>query len=196
MTGISGIILAAGESRRMGQPKALLHWNGRTFLESVAMMLTNGGVDGLIAVLGDAPAAVIHEVEKIGARRVDNPEWNTGQFSSLKAAISSLAPETLAAVVALVDQPHVPAEVVSSLISEFEASRAPIVRPVWNGRGGHPLLFSREVFATIRSLPDSATAFDVVSAFRDRRRDVAAPDGSILDDIDTPEDFTRLTGEG
>jgi CTP:molybdopterin cytidylyltransferase MocA len=189
MTRVAGIVLAAGESRRMGRAKALLPWNGRTFLESVVTALQAGGADPILVVLG-------HDAETIraGARTgpagiVLNDDYRRGQFSSLQAGVATLPPGCAAALVALVDQPHASPELVRMLIEAFVASGAPIVRPAWRGRGGHPLLLSAETFAEIVHRPAEATTFDIVQKFRDRMIEVPAPDDSILVDFDTPEEL-------
>jgi CTP:molybdopterin cytidylyltransferase MocA len=193
---IAGLVLAAGESRRMGQPKALLAWKGRTFVDSVIAILKDGGVDSVLTVLGPAPEIIRAGARLEGTDILLNPDYSEGQFTSFRMAVAALGPDVRAAVVALVDQPHVPPDIVRALIAEFERTGAPIVRPVWHGRGGHPLLFSAETFGKVLTSPPGATAYDIVKNFRDRRRDVAASDESVLTDIDTPDDFTRLTTAG
>jgi CTP:molybdopterin cytidylyltransferase MocA len=177
----------------MGRPKALLPWKGRTFVDSVIAMLRDGGAETILTVLGPTPEVIRAGARLEGTGILLNPDYPRGQFSSFRVGVTALGPEVRAVVVALVDQPSVSPDVVRALISEFEATGAPIVRPVWGGRGGHPLLFSAETFAHVLAAPASATAYDIVKIFRDRRRDVAAPDASVITDVDTPDDFSRLT---
>ncbi len=176
----------------MGRPKALLLYRGQTFLDAVLDMLRAGGVDDLVVVLGSAAENIREGAVLAGARAVFNPDHAAGQFSSVRAGIAALDVQVEAAVIALVDQPQVPPAVVEALVGEFRSSGAPVVRPVWRGRGGHPILFSSETFARFLELPAASTSYQVVEEFRDRRRDIPAPDGSVVMDVDTPEEFTRL----
>ena len=189
---VPAILLAAGESRRMGRPKALLEYSGGlTFVDAAILSLRSSGADPVIVVLGSEPETIRAGARLEPARIVVNPLYRLGQLSSLKAGARALPPGAPAAIVALVDQPHVPSSVARDLIAEFRRSAAPIVRPVWNGRGGHPFLLSAETFPLLLRLPDTATPFEVVNNFHDRRRDVPSPDGSILEDFDTPEEYRR-----
>jgi CTP:molybdopterin cytidylyltransferase MocA len=188
----------------MGFPKALLEHRGRTFLETIVTNMRTAGLTEIVVVLGHDPDRIRSGARLDDAAVVENPHHPEGQFSSLQRGVAEaldISPRLpggtcRGVVVALVDQPHVPAGVISDLLKEFERSAASVVRPVWNGRGGHPLLLSSETFEAILSLPRTATTWDVVRGFLDRRRDVPSPDDSVVTDIDTPEDFSRLTRNG
>jgi molybdenum cofactor cytidylyltransferase len=200
---VAGIVLAAGQSRRMGRPKALLPFRGATFLDLAIALLKDAGADPVIVVVGHEPDAIRpSSPERVFI--VHNPYHLDGQFSSLQRGIEFVVSEQFresfgeprAVLVALVDQPHVPARTGRALVQEFQATGAPIVRPVWQGRGGHPLLLSAETFPALLELPRTGTTYDLVKLFFPRRRDVASPDDSIVTDVDTPEDYSRLTENG
>jgi molybdenum cofactor cytidylyltransferase len=183
----------------MGRAKALLPYRGRTFIETVVGLLRPSVLDDIVVVLGHEPQVVLAGAALTDVRIVVNSHYSEGQFSSLQCGMDFLLSDPSrkpggrrAVIVALVDQPHVPAEIPRRLVSAFEESGAPIVRPVWEGRGGHPLLLSAETFPLLRSLPRSATLYQVVKPFLTRRVDVPAPDASVVTDVDTPEDFSRL----
>ncbi len=194
---ISGIVLAAGESRRMGSPKALLDYQGRTFIENICNAFVTAGVDELIVVLG----AHEHE-EKIRAAVPDhrvlrvtlNPRHRLGQLSSLMVGIHALSSESEAAVVNLVDHPLVKAETIQALMSSFRADPLTIIIASYQGRRGHPVLFSSLVYGEILAAPLDRGAKVVVRKDPDRVREVCLDDPGIRADIDTPKAYARWVG--
>ncbi|HKA54004.1 MAG TPA: nucleotidyltransferase family protein [Candidatus Binatia bacterium] len=189
---ISGILLAAGESRRMGSPKALLRYRGQTFIERGCLAFLDAGVEELIVVLG-ARAAELRQAlpPHPGLRTVENPRYFQGQLSSLMAGIGALSPESEAAVVNLVDHPLVTAETVGALIASFRAAPVPILIAAHQGRRGHPVLFSSQVYGEILAAPLDRGAKVVVRKDPSRVREIQLDDPGILADIDTPEDYAR-----
>jgi molybdenum cofactor cytidylyltransferase len=189
---ISGILLAAGESRRMGSPKALLRYQGQTFIERICIAFLTAGVDELIVVLG-ARAAQLRQALPTHAnlRTVENPRYFQGQLSSLMTGIGALSPESEAAVVNLVDHPLVTADTIKALITSFRAAPLPILIAAYQGRRGHPVLFSSQVYGEILAAPLDQGAKVVVRKDPSRVREVQLDDPGILADIDTPEDYAR-----
>ncbi len=193
---ISGILLAAGESRRMGSPKALLLYQGRTFIERICTAFLTAGVDELIVVLG-ARAAELRQALPThpSLRPVENSRYFQGQLSSLTTGIGALSPESEAAVVNLVDHPLVTAETIKALIDSFRAAPLPILIASYHGRRGHPVLFSSQVYGEILAAPLDQGAKVVVRKDPSRVREIQLDDPGILADIDTPEDYSRYIGE-
>jgi molybdenum cofactor cytidylyltransferase len=192
---ISGIILAAGESRRMGSPKALLPYQGHTFIERICRAFLTAGVDELIVVLGAweeklCPALPTHPA----LQTVVNPDYKLGQLSSLTRGLGALSPESEAAVVNLVDHPLISAETITSLIASFRADPLPIIIASHHGKRGHPVLFSSQVYAELLAAPLDKGAKVVVRKDPKRVREVPLDDPGILADIDTPQEYTRWTG--
>lgn len=196
---VAGIVLAGGASRRMGTPKAGLVHEGRTFLAHVVGKLRGAGIDDLIVVSGSAHDAVLAALPSGDAARVlRNPDPDRGQLSSLKLALAELRtrerPRPEAAIVALVDHPTVQATTVERLVDAWsEARDVEIVVPTFAGRRGHPVLFAGGVWDELLATPDELGARAVVHADAARVLEVPVDDAGVHIDVDTPEDFRRLT---
>ncbi len=188
---IEGILLAAGESRRMGYPKPLLRIDGETFVAHVARaMLTV--VARLIVVVGAHADRVRAEVPPDSRITIaDNPQWARGQLSSLKVGIRALGPDCRAALVHLADHPTVRADTFQAVVDAYLKSTPPIVVARHRGRRGHPVVFARGVFPELAAAPDSEGARKVVNADPRRVVYVDVDDPGVVLDLDTPEDLAR-----
>jgi len=194
---ISAILLAAGESRRMGSPKALLHYQGQTFIERICTAFLTAGVDELIVVLGARAEEIGRALPAHPAlRSVVNSRYFQGQLSSLMVGIGALAPESEAAIVNLVDHPLVSSETIKAVIDSFRAAPLPIVIASYQGKRGHPVLFSSQVYGEILAAPLDQGAKVVVRKDPARVREIPLDDPGILADIDTPKDYRRYVGGG
>jgi molybdenum cofactor cytidylyltransferase len=186
-----GILLAAGESRRMGFPKPLLKLGPRTFIEAlVAAMLQS--VARLVVVVGahaDAVRGAIAASSRITV--VENPDYLRGQLSSIKAALPHLGPDAAGVLIHLADHPLVRAETFAALIDGYRHAQKPIAIVRFRGRRGHPVLFSRDLFAELALAPEDQGARAVVSADPNRVSYVDVDDPGVLTDLDTPEDLER-----
>jgi molybdenum cofactor cytidylyltransferase len=204
---ITGIVLAAGASTRMGQAKAALPFGqtGETVLSRVVGTLLRGGVPSVIVVAGAHIDAVrmampSHEAR---ARVIEHVGWQQGQLSSLLKGLESIAdPQLEAAVVTLVDVPMVLPSTVAAVIAAWRRTQAPIVRPAEFAQGaqsaqgavrhGHPVVFDRSVFADLRAADLDAGAKAVFAKHQDRVVNVEVNDPGAFEDIDTPEDYERI----
>jgi molybdenum cofactor cytidylyltransferase len=188
---IDGILLAAGESKRMGFPKPLLCINGETFLTHIARsMLTT--VERLIIVLGahrDVVAAEVPADNRI--RVIENHDYRMGQLSSIKRGLSAVSPNTDAAIVHLVDHPTVMPETFRRVAEGYRISRKPIVIARCGGHRGHPVLFDRSIFEELHQAPLDTGARAVVMADANRVIYVDVDDAGVLLDLDTPTDLAR-----
>jgi molybdenum cofactor cytidylyltransferase len=185
---LSAIVLAAGKSERMGRPKALLPFRGSTFLENILDAIARSPIKNTIVVVG-------HHRQEIASRLdvpnlVFNPDYAQGMITSFQTGIRALPPDSAGAILFLVDHPLVETATIDLLLANFEPNR--IIIPVFNGRRGHPVLFSGEVLQEILALPPSQGANIVVRKDPSRILEVAVDAPGILVDIDTPEDFEKL----
>ncbi|HEV3215828.1 MAG TPA: nucleotidyltransferase family protein [Vicinamibacterales bacterium] len=193
---IPGIILAAGKSSRMGRTKALLPIStNETFLDRVMRTLRDAGVEEIVVVVGADAAAVREAVErsKTRARVVENPDYEQGQLSSLVAGLKTIdRPGVTAALFTLIDVPLVSPATVRTLLQEFRAGSALVVRPASKGRHGHPVIFDRALFDEFRNGNPAEGAKGVIRAYSAEQLNLEVDDEGAFTDIDTVEDYKRL----
>ena len=200
----AGVILAAGESSRMGTDKALLSWpplaagqtpSGHTFL-SAAIHSFSLSTDFIMVVAGKNEAALAPIAYANGASIVINPDPGRGQFSSLQVGLRELLNRGRdAAVITLVDRPPARAATVQSLREAFEAAGNEVwaVVPEFSGKHGHPFLVGREMIeAFLHALPTS-TARDIEHQHQDRIRYIPVDDPNVTLNINTPDDYAKLS---
>lgn len=182
---VTGLLLSAGASSRMGAPKALLDFGGRTALARLAETLRAAGIADLVAVV-PPDAAIAAEAERCGVRVVKNPLAHLGRTGSLQFGLRETPPGR-SVVFAPVDAPLVSASTVRAVL---EASgRAAIVRPVHGGRGGHPVFLASHLRAEILHLAPDASLRDLIHRDPSRRLDLPVDDPEVLANINTPEDY-------
>lgn len=191
---IAGVLLAAGGGRRLGgRPKALLPHRGRPLVEYALRVLRDGGCGPLHVVLGAAAEDVRARADLTGCVVTDNPEWEQGMGSSLRAGLGALAGTGAdAALVLLVDQPGIGAQAVARVRSAYRA-RSSLAAASYDGERGHPVLFGADRWADIAEAAvgdQGARAY--LRAHRDAITLVECSDVAQAYDIDTPEDLTRL----
>ena len=192
---ISAIILAAGESKRMGQPKMLLKWGNSTVLEHVISVFANAGVEDIVVVTG----AAREEVEKIvavaqtscPARSVFNEGFVEGEMlSSIQCGLRDLAEkDSSAALIALGDQPQVREGSVWRVCEMFKETGNPLVVPSYHMRRGHPWLVDESLWGEMLAMRAPQTPRDFLNARADQIKYVEVDDEGILADLDTPEQY-------
>ncbi|HEV2169749.1 MAG TPA: nucleotidyltransferase family protein [Candidatus Binatus sp.] len=188
---IEGILLAAGESRRMGFPKPLLTIAGETFIARLSRSMLEV-VSRLVIVLG-AHADRIRPAVPNDARIavVVNQSWQSGQLSSLKTGLRAINQKSKAVLVHLIDHPTVTAETFRKLADVYCSGEHKIVIARSGARRGHPVIFAREVFAELNAAPEDQGARVVVNADPSRVVYVDVDDPGVTLDLDTPEDLDR-----
>ena len=190
---IAGLILAAGESSRMGRDKALLTYRGRTFLETIISALHEAGVNNVAVVLGHHAEDIQKAAVLEGLQVVINPDWRRGQTSSLQAGLRALdRPYLEAIVLALVDHPAVSVATLQALITCFRDTAAPVVIPVRELERGHPVIISRALFPELLSLKSDEGANLVTRKYRDATQFLKVDDPGILLDVDDEETYRGL----
>ncbi|WP_328535928.1 nucleotidyltransferase family protein [Streptomyces sp. NBC_00344] len=191
---VAGLLLAAGGGRRLGgRPKALLEHRGRPLAEYALHILREGGCGPVHVVLGAEAAEVGQRVDLSGSTPVDNPDWEQGMGSSLRAGLASLSTSGAdAALVLLVDQPGIGAEAVARVRGACR-SRSSLVAAAYDGRRGHPVLFGADRWGDIASSAvGDRGARDYLKAHEEEITLVECSDVAQAYDIDTVDDLIHL----
>ena len=188
---IEAILLAAGESSRMGYPKPLLKIGEQTFVARLSDLMLSAA-RRLVIVLGAHAERVRAAIGNDGRITVvENPDYARGQLSSLKTGLRQLGPDCRAVLVHLVDHPTVRPSTFWAMLEAYYRSGKPIVIARCQGRRGHPVIFDRAAFAELERAPEGEGARTVVNADPSRIEYLDVDDPGVTLDLDTPEDLTR-----
>ena len=192
---IAAVVLSAGESRRMGRPKALLPIDGSFFLERIVKSLQASKVAKILVVLGHNPGEIEAKIRHLPVTVLVNRDYAQGQLSSLIVAIRALEADKVdGMLVQLVDHPFVDPERTNRMIERFYESNKLIVVPTFKGRRGHPVIFSSRLFGELLAAPLDQGAKSVVHAHGADTLEIETDDEGVTLDIDTPEDYRRHVG--
>jgi molybdenum cofactor cytidylyltransferase len=188
---ISAIVLAAGESKRMGQIKQLLPWQGKTILESVLDNLLNSKVDEVILVLGHQAELIRRRVPAHRITIVINPDYKKGMSTSIRQGLMALDEKTEAFLVVLGDQPGISTEILNQLINEFQRARSKkkIILPTYHASRGHPVLFDIQYKKEALKLKGDVGCRRILEDHPEDILEIEMDTAAILDDLDTPEDY-------
>jgi molybdenum cofactor cytidylyltransferase len=197
---IVAVILSAGESSRMGRPKALLPIDGVRFVEKIVAALKSTDVGNIIVVLGHHAEEMRQKIDDLPVTILVNHDYKQGQLSSLQVAIRHLESSSEGSpvdgiLVHLVDHPYISATLVDLMIDRFYETKKLIVVPRFQGRRGHPVIFARALFPELLAAGTDQGAKPVVHAHRDDTLEIDTEDEGVLIDIDTPEEY-RLHVKG
>lgn len=187
---IAGIILAAGESSRLGQPKQLLDWKGKPFILRAAEIALQADLNPVIVVTGSDGVEAAEVLDPLPVEIIDNPAWSRGQSTSIQEGIRHLPPHLGGAVFLLVDQPQIPSDLVKKLVKAHAKQLPPIVSARVNSRRANPVLFDHTLFPDLMELEGDVggrVLFD-----ENLVKFVTWEDETIGLDVDTPEDYRKL----
>jgi molybdenum cofactor cytidylyltransferase len=197
VTRVATVILAAGESRRMGSPKQLLRIDGISLVRRATETALASRCQGVYVVVGASAETVRREVSDLSLEVVDNRDWEEGLAGSIRVGIEAVRagrPEFDAAILAPVDQPRIRATLLDRLIEVFDGGEHDIVGCSYAGTVGAPALFSRRHFAELTRLSGDRGAKSVLQAREAEVAQVPFPEGAT--DLDTPEDYQRFLERG
>jgi molybdenum cofactor cytidylyltransferase len=191
---ITAIVLAAGASTRLDQPKQLLAYRGRSLLRYVAETAQASAAEEICVVLGFEAERMMRDLRGLDIRSVVNTRWEEGIGSSIRAGIASLSASTEAALLLLCDQPMVTTELLDTLIGVHKATGKPIVACEYGGSIGIPVLFGRRFFPDLLRLPEDRGAKELIRRHSSEAATVPFPGGTV--DIDTAADYESLLSSG
>jgi len=188
---IAGIVLSGGASRRMGTPKALLRFQGETFLDRLIRIFSRV-CDPVIVVVGQHANLIQAGIERThDVVFAVNPDPDRGMLSSLQCGLA-MVPEEAAAMFLPVDHPHIEVSTVETLAAQFRSTRAPVTVPAYAGEHGHPVCISRQVIDELLALPSSAIASDVIHRHIPETVYIEVADPAVVTDVDDPTAYADL----
>ena len=192
---VCGLVLAAGSSSRLGQPKQLLPYRGTILVDWVVRTVeAASSLDHVTVVLGGASDEVRPQLTLGRAQVVENPDYEDGCSGSYQAGLAALHPEAAAVVVTLGDQPGVETEDIDRLVAEWRRTDARIMAVSYRGERGHPLLFSRELFGLLHELHGDKAAWKILDRHPDWIHDIEV-DRPLPRDVDTWQDYEAVRAD-
>jgi molybdenum cofactor cytidylyltransferase len=192
MTGI--IILAAGNSSRLGKPKQNLIYQGKTLLQHAVSAAANSSCQPVIVVLGAIMETILPEADKAQITILHNPNWQQGMSASIRLGITELQKTASIenVIIMLCDQPFADATIINHILQKHKQSRKGIIASAYNNTLGVPVLFNKKYFAELLELTGDEGAKKLLTVYTDDIEPVNFEQGAI--DIDTVEDYEGLVG--
>jgi molybdenum cofactor cytidylyltransferase len=189
---ISAVLLAAGESRRMGEFKQLLPLGGKTFVECCVDNLLASRAGEVLVVTGHREADVRRVIGDRPVRFAHNPDYRAGMSSSVKRGVEAISEESRACLIALVDQPQISVDVINRIIEAYEKDKPLIVIPTYEGRNGHPIILDSKLKGEVLAISHDEGLRQVVRARSSQVARIEIFTEAILTDFDYPEDYRRI----
>ena len=190
---ISGIILAAGRSERLGRVKQLLPFRGKPMLSHIVETSLGSRLHEVIVVLGYKAGEIEQTVDLGDATVIINNDYEAGQSTSLRIGLSAISDHSKAALFILGDQPLVTTEVINRLIGEYALEKKGFLIPVFQGKRGNPVLIDRSIFPRLASLTGDQGARVLFEEYADQIKEIDVGDEGIHCDVDTLDDYLRMT---
>lgn len=189
---LAAVVVAAGQSRRMGRPKLTLPWGNTTIIEQVIDVLTQCNLYPIVVVTGGNDREIREILHEKPVLIVKNTGYESSEMvDSVKLGINSLPSETDAVMIVLGDQPQIHPPVVGKLIDAFQSTRSFLVVPSYRMRRGHPWLVEKSLWKDLASLPEGHTLRDFLNQHNEMIHYIPVDTPSILSDIDTPDEYSR-----
>jgi len=189
---VAAVVLAAGGSVRMGQPKQLLPVGGQPMVHRVAETACSAGLAQVVVVVGAHARAVQDALTGLAVEIVANEDWAQGMSSSLRVGLRALRPEIEAALLVLADQPALTSGVLAALVTHFYETGAPIVAPVYAGRRGNPVLFHHSLFAELLAVEGDQGGRVLLNRYREKVELLPVDDPAVVLDVDTRHDYAQI----
>jgi molybdenum cofactor cytidylyltransferase len=190
---ISAILLAAGESNRMGQPKQLMPFGQSTIVERTVDNLLNSAVSETIVVLGYRDEDVRKTIAGKPVKIATNPDYQQGMSTSIIAGLKQVNKRARAVLIALGDQPFVNSQTITSLVEAFIANSRGIIIPVYQGTRGNPVIIAIKYKGELLNLKGDVGGREIIKRHPDDVLEVAVNCEGVLLDIDTMENYTPIT---
>ena len=191
---LSAILLAAGESKRMGEPKQLMPLSKHTLLEQAIDNLLNSSVDETIVVVGHKAEEITRAIATKPVKIMFNPNYRQGMSTSIVAGLILVDPKSQAVMLALGDQPLVESRTMNQLIDAFNSHDKGIAVPTHRGKRGHPIIFNIKYKAELLELEGDIGGREIIRQHPDDVLEVAVDSASVISDINTRDDYQSQLG--
>ena len=188
---ICAIVLAAGQSRRMGAQKLLLPYAQKTVIRNIVDQLLDSRLEEIFVVVGNDKEKITQQLVERPVHIMTNPDPQAEMLSSVRCGLQALPQPCQAVLVALADQLGITSEVINSLLAGFSSSEKDILVPVFQGKRGHPLLFARRYFPEVLNRFDGIGLRGILDAHPEDIYEMNVSTNAVLEDMDYPQDYRR-----